>query len=298
MTWMPLPRATLASLLLIASLATGCAGAGEEAPPSPAPPPAAERSAAIDAGTRALDEGRLDSAVALSERLLRADPGDAEASLLAAEVHLAQGSLRKAEAAFARLVEHPSPAIAARALQGQGLALAAKGDRAAQAALQRAVAADARLWRAWNALGYLYDLQRAWALAEQSYDRAMTAAPRAAEVFNNRGYSRLLQSRYDEARVDFARALSLDPTLDAARENLRLALAWDGRYDEALLGAAPAARPQVLNNVGFVALLRGDYDRAERLFLQAMEIDPAYNEAVARNLARLSDLRAIGAPPQ
>lgn len=297
MTRIRVPYAAAAGLVWAALVVAGCAGAGGEEPPGAPTATAEQRGAAIDLGERALESGRLDAAVALSERLLLANPGDAGASLLAAEVRLAQGALREAEGAFGKLADHADPRIAARALQGQGLAMAAAGNGAAQAILQRAVASDARLWRAWNALGYLYDLQRAWALAEQSYDMALAAAPRAAEVFNNRGYSRLLQGRYGAAQADLAHALSLDPALAAARENLRLALAWEGRYDEALLGAASGARPQVLNNVGFVALLRGDYDRAERLFLQAMEINPAYDEAVARNLARLGDMRAMGAPP-
>lgn len=285
-----------AILLLTAAFAAGCAGTGEELRPGAQAPSPAQNAAAARAGMQALEAGRLDAAAALSERLLRQEPGNAEAGLLAAEVRLAQGALPEAEAAFARLTGAAAPDIAARALQGQGLALAAAGDPAAQAVLQRAVQRDARLWRAWNALGYLHDLQRAWTLAARSYEMALAAAPRAAEVLNNRGYSRLLQGRHGEARADFSAALAADPMLRAARENLRLALAWEGRYDEALLGAGPAARPQVLNNVGFVALLRGDYERAERLFLQAMETDPAYNDAVARNLARLDDLRAIGAP--
>lgn len=291
-------RHTAAAGLVAAVLAlAGCAGAGEEQRAGPPAVSAEQRAAILERGERALESGRLEAAMALSERLARADPGDPGARLLAAEVRLAQGALPEAEGAFGKLADHADPRIAARALQGQGLAMAAAGNGAAQASLRRAVASDARLWRAWNALGYLYDLQRAWALAEQSYEMALAAAPRAAEIFNNRGYSRLLQGRYDAARADFAQALALDPALAAARENLRLALAWEGRYDEALLGVGAAGRPQALNNVGFVALLRGDYDRAERLFLQAMEINPAYDAAVARNLARLGDLRAMGAPP-
>ena len=46
-----------------------------------------------------------------------------------------------------------------------------------------------------------------------------------------------------------------------------------------------------LNNVGYIALLRGDYDHAEAYFTRAMEVDPTFNEIAWRNLKLLNNLR-------
>jgi len=151
----------------------------------------------------------------------------------------------------------------ARALQGEGIALLTLGSIAnAQPKLEAAVAADAELWRAWNALGHVYDQQKRWPDSENAYRKAIAGNPGSAEVTNNYGMSLMLQGRYPEAEASFEQALAIDPGLLPAKSNLRLSLAWQGRYSEALEGLAPEAAGDALNNVGYVALLRGDYDAA------------------------------------
>lgn len=102
----------------------------------------------------------------------------------------------------------------------------------------------------------------------------------------------LMQGRVDAALADLGAALRHDPALRPARENMRLALAWDGQYTLALAGAEDDDLARALNNVGYVALLRGDHDKAEALLLRAIEADPAYNAVATRNLAYLMRLRA------
>ena len=110
-------------------------------------------------------------------------------------------------------------------------------------------------------------------------------------ILNNRGFSMLMQGRIKEALAGLGQALRFDPTLRPARENMRLALAWDGQYALALAGAAGGDRARALNNVGYVALLRGDHDEAEAFLLRAIEADPAFNAVAARNLDYLRQLR-------
>lgn len=180
----------------------------------------------------------------------------------------------------------------ARALQGEGIALLTLGSIAnAQPKLEAAVAADAELWRAWNALGHVYDQQKRWPDSENAYRKAIAGNPGSAEVTNNYGMSLMLQGRYPEAEASFEQALAIDPGLLPAKSNLRLSLAWQGRYSEALEGLAPEAAGDALNNVGYVALLRGDYDAAERYLTQALEASPIYHEAAAKNLELLKGIR-------
>ncbi len=182
---------------------------------------------------RALSEDRQDDARRLIERVLLSEPENLEARLLFAELHLASGAPRLAEAVFESLIDKAG--VGGRALQGHGIALTLQGDLdGGMESLQRAVAQDLGLWRAWNALGYYHDSNQDWDAAGDSYDKALEGNPDSVLIYNNRGFSMLLQRRLEEAVADFNRALRMDPELEVARENLRLALAWQGKYVHAM----------------------------------------------------------------
>lgn len=241
---------------------------------------------------RALSESRHEDAGQLIERVLLAEPENWEARLLLAELHLASGDPGRAEPIFESLIDKAD--IDGRALQGHGIVLTLQGnlDRGMES-LQRAVAQDSGLWRAWNALGYHHDSNRDWAAAADSYRKALEGNPDSALIYNNRGYSMLMQKRLKEAVADFNRALRMDPEFEVARENLRLALAWQGKYVHAMAGASNRDMPRILNNIGFIAVMRGDYGNAEAYLLRAMEADPRYNETAARNLTYLKQVREL-----
>ena len=241
---------------------------------------------------RALSDNRHEDARRLIERVLLSEPENWEARLLLAELRLASGAPQLAEPIFESLIDKAG--ITGRALQGHGIALTLQGNLdGGMESLQRAVAEDSGLWRAWNALGFHHDSNQDWAAAENSYDKALEGNSNSALIYNNRGYSRLTQKRLEEAVADFDRALRLDPEFEVARENLRLALAWQGKYVHAMAGASNRDMARILNNVGFIALLRGDYGNAEAYLLRAMEADPRYNETAARNLSYLKQVREL-----
>ncbi len=241
---------------------------------------------------RALSENRHDDARQLIERVLLSEPENWEAQLLLAELHLATGDTRRAEPIFESLFDKTG--VAGRALQGHGIVLTLQGDLDnGVESLQRAVAQDSGLWRAWNALGYHHDSNQDWAAAADSYGKALDGNPDSALIYNNRGFSLLMQRRLEEAVADLNRALQVDPEFEVARENLRLALAWQGKYVHAMAGASSRDMPRILNNIGFIALMRGEYDNAEAYLLRAMEADPRYNETAARNLNYLKQVREL-----
>jgi Flp pilus assembly protein TadD len=187
-------------------------------------------------------------------------------------------------------------------LQGEGLALLLNGDLAAShRSLRAAVDAEPHLWRAWNGLGRYHDAGGRWQEAALAYQRALDAAPHSAVTMNNLGMSLLRQERYDEAAASFARALEVDPGLDAARTNLRLALAFQGRYTEALSGISVDERPRAFNNLGYVALLKGDHERAEAYFMRSLEASPSFYAPAWQNLellASLEEMRNGGTRPR
>jgi len=285
--------ALIAVLALPAAAGPAQAGLFGHAKPKAAASPDADK--ALAEIQRALDEERYLDAGRLLDQALLAGVKDTRLTVMAGEIELARGRNADALAAFQEVLA--SPAARPRALQGEGIALSLLGrSDEALAALKDAVAADPSQWRAWNALGGEYDARRDWTDAEAAYDHAISDSESAAIVLNNRGFSRLLQNRLPEATDDFVAALKKKPDLAAARTNLRLAMALKGEYERATQGGASDDAAALLNNAGFAAMMRGDYEKAEDLFNQAIAAKGQYYERASDNLAMAKSLAARQKP--
>lgn len=280
------------TVLLIATLGA-CAAAPGSGPRTA--PTETDVAALLERGDAALAEGLADPARGHYQIVLRHDVDNPHARLGLAEVNLMQGNVAPAREMFAALVEHPE--LGPRAHQGLGLTHLQEGHPSrAQAPLTAAVEADPSLWRAWNGLGVVHDRARRWDEAAAAYARALDTAPpeSAAAVHNNRGFSLLLQGRPDDAVAHLGEALRARRGDELTRTNLRLALAWQGRYAQAVAGARPTERAAVLNDVGYVALLRGDLTEAESLLTRALEASPSHFDPAFQNLEHLRAVRASG----
>lgn len=281
------------SVVVVGGAVTACApGVDAPKPTVIAPTVKVADPRLIELAEKAIDESRYSDAKLLLERVFLADLKSAKAKLLLAELHLATGLTQQSVGEFDRLKGESE--VSARALQGKGIALLVNGDNdGAHKALKQAVDKQPTLWRAWNALAYLFDMRQDWKDSEASYGKALAASPRSAMVFNNRGYSRLIQRRVDDAIGDLTRAVRLDPTFHVARLNLRLALAWKGEFAHAAVGSAGNEMGKTLNNVGYMAMLRGDYGAAESYFMRAMDVDAGFNKVAWRNLGYLKSLKEM-----
>jgi Flp pilus assembly protein TadD len=238
---------------------------------------------ALEVAQNALAEERYSHARNWFQKILQTDPHNERAKLGLAESYLGDGVRQSALSLFEELTQ--SPAVGAEALQGKGIVLLADGEAAtARAALRAAIERDPSLWRAWNALGLSFDGEQNWEAAAAAYAKAAEAAAASAVPYNNWGVSLMTQKRYPEAAERFAHALALAPDFEASRTNLRFALAFQGRYAEAMAGVQQEDVPTLLNNIGYVAMLRGEKDRAKAYFLRSMELSPNFNERAARNL--------------
>jgi Flp pilus assembly protein TadD len=217
--------------------------------------------AAVAEIRRAIDEQRyLDAGQALDEAVVE-NIQDPRLHLLIGELSLARGHAESALSEF-QAVES-APVAHAEALEGEGIAQAALGrSEDAFKTLQKAVAANPNAWRAWNAMGCLYDERRDWTHSADAYAHALAVPGSGAIVLNNRGYSHLLQNKLDDAETDFVAALTQRPDLAAARTNLRLTLALKGQFDRATAGGGKDDQAALLNNAGFAALVQGDFARA------------------------------------
>ena len=246
---------------------------------------------AMAAAQASFDNGKYEEAKRRTSRIIGLAPDSYDSRLLLGETLL---KLRQPEQAISQFTSGvASEPHRARALQGIGLSLLRLGDeKGALENLQKAVGLDSSLWRAYNALGLVHDKKQDWQFAELNYRRAAAVAEKPESVLNNLGMSYMLQKRYPESAIAFRQALERDPHLATAKSNLRLALASQGKYIEALAGVPQEKLPDVLNDVGYLAMMRGDYDNAEAYLSRAMAISPSYHVTAASNLQSLETLRS------
>ena len=279
----------LCSCVLVLGLAA-CASTTALNPDGGVGATAAGGSLALESGQADLAAGDYQSAEVAFQEILRRDPQNFDAQLGLGQVALAAGRFQDAERIFGRLANAAGDADRrAQAHEGHGLALISLGRPSeAKTALLAATGAKPDLARGWNGLGQVFDGEQDWPAARQAYERALAVRPEWAGAINNLGISLLTAGDAAGAEQQFARALRLQPKLDAADMNLRLALAAQGRYQEALAGASRERQADVMNNVGYVALLRGDSADAERLFQQALSLSPSLHRPAQRNLDYLT----------
>jgi Flp pilus assembly protein TadD len=281
----PMSRRLIAVLALL--LVSACAQAPQKPQAVASQPDSASTVAAADLARQA---GHFGEAVEIYQYVLVSDPHSVPAQFGMAESLFALGRTAEAKRIFAALRKEPG--YQALAVQGVGLAeLVLNNREPAAAALREAVAADPQLWRAFNGLALLADLARRPDEASELYGKAMAVHPDSAVLFNNRGYSRLLSGKTDLAIADFRRALALDPSSETAVSNLRIAIAAKGDYREASRGVAREKVPVVMNNVGYVAMKRGDLVEAEAYLARAMAESASYQVTAAQNMDRLAALR-------
>lgn len=240
----------------------------------------------------AVEDRRYKDAELIVLTVLRHDPNNQFASYLRAEILMSKGSTKKAEAEFSALTDIAD--LRPKALQGQGIANILMGrPLKAQALLNEAVTLDPTLWRAWNALGAANDINTEFENAAFAYTRALALRPDSADVYNNRGFSKLQNNDADGAIRDFQSAIELDPEFSTAEMNLRLAYAFKGMYVHALSGASDQERNMILNNTGYMAMLRGDYEAAKGYLNAAMDEKASFYRKAWKNLTYLQDVQNL-----
>ena len=231
----------------------------------------------------------LQNTISTLHNVLRADPKNYDAHLKLGEIYLQMAEPAEAIKQFTAAL--PSSEHDARAKEGLGLAFLKLGDNAsAQRYFSEALSDDDKLWRAHLGIAELADQARDWAAAEKSYQAAIAASPQSAAIYNNLGLSYTRQRRYDEAIAQFQKSLSLRAS-PAARANMRFAYAMKGDYLTALAGVSRENLSDALNNVGYAAMMRGDYDAAEAYLTRAVESRASFHSQAADNLRMLKDLR-------
>lgn len=249
--------------------------------------PVAEPS--LSGAAHAIESGRLDQAKAMIAAAVSAGARGEAVDRLLADLAYARGEFDQALATYQQvLASHPNEALL---LERAGIsALRLNQQELAVTLLDRATRSPGVSWRAWNARGVAADRDGRWSEADAAYDRADTIAAGHAEVANNRGWSLMLRGEWAAALDQFERATRITPSLPRLAANLELARA-------AVATELPARQPGEnddgfaarLNDIGVVAQMSGDINKARAAFAQAIEIKSRWNERSARNLATLEN---------
>ena len=190
-----------------------------------------------------------------------------------------QGALEQARALYERVLKwHPNHFDAVHML---GLVAYQQGhlDRAALL-IAKALKIDPDTASAHNNYANVLQDQRKLISALASYDRAISLDPQYVEAHNNRGDVLQDMGRLPEALLSYARALEISPRYAAAFYNQGNALGRLGRWREAVesydqaLSIAPQY-PQALMNRGNALFELRDNEAAARSYIHALSIDPA-----------------------
>jgi len=245
---------------------------------------------ALTRAKQALEEGETDKALFYLVRALQFRPDNVESLVRIAEIQMRRQDFTLAKRAFL-MAQHHDPNHS-RALEGLGLIYMDEGrDEEAISNLTSAVAIDAHLWRAHNALGVYADKAADYPTALQHYDLALSINPKAAQVLNNRGYSRYLAGDIEGATLDLYTAAN-DWGFLHAWANLGRIYAEEGLYRDAIKTyKLVMSEANALNNTGYSAIENGDLVLAERYLSEAIRLSPTYFPSAEENLSLLQEIR-------
>ena len=242
-----------AGLTAASAFALAATGAAMDSSPAPsASAPAYDPAAEYVKGVAALNAGQYKDAARALGRVTSAAPENAEAWRLLGMAQAGQNNLKGARKAYERAVKLEPDSIDAH--KGLGVALAGLKDASAKAELDWLAA------RASACAGTCADADRLKA-ASEAVQAAIGGAPSAA---------------LDRGPLLFAAPEAGDHAYLAA-----VGLIHEARYDAALaeLDRARAdfgPHPDILTYQGYVWRKKGDFDRAETYYRQALAVAPRH----------------------
>jgi Flp pilus assembly protein TadD len=247
---------------------------------------------ALAKGEAALLEGKPDNALFYFVKTLQFNKNNIKALEKIASIHE-----RGKHPEFAIKVYQDILAINgnhALANEKVGLYYLDKGqDGKAKPYLLQAIKSDKSRWKAYNGLGVIADLERNTEEAINYYQAALEIMPNSPMLLNNLGYSYYLSGDALKARGLFAQALNYDTQYKRAIHNLALIEIKSGEFTSAAMLFNRIMSPhESYNNIGYIALLNGQYDIAEEYLRRAIDESPVYFPKAQENLKNLMAAKA------
>ncbi|MCT7656288.1 tetratricopeptide repeat protein [Oceanimonas sp. NS1] len=149
-------------------------------------------------------------------------------------------------------------------------------------------------WRSYNGLGLLADILEQGQQARKHYRCALQIQPGMAMLHTNLGFSHYLNSDYPQAEQAYTRAVNQEPEYERAWSNLGLLYYRWGRQSEALMALRKImSQAEALNDLGYIAMMEGEYDIASSLFQRAIDASPRYYPKAVDNLSQAKSMQAV-----
>ena len=226
-------------------------------------------------------QGKNEDAILALQEAISLDPEDLEAPQALAEVYLKLGLLPEAEKILTGVLEK-APSLAG-AYFHLGQVLAAKGDAAAAASYQKAIALSPKDVSLRLALGQHYLAIKQYGQAEGQFQSAIALAPDQVPAHLLLGSAYCLQEKIGDAIREFQEAIRLEAKNAEAHFALGQLYLETGQFDKAAVELELAAfmvpdRAEYQNALGraYFQLLR--HDQAIEAFNRALSLDPANPE--------------------
>ena len=143
-------------------------------------------------------------------------------------------------------------------------------------------------WTAYNGLGIIATEEADLVQAEYLFKKADRILPNNPEILNNLGFVLCLADKCQEAIAYYHLALQIDPRFKKALDNYALLQARLGHYDlayEAFVKVSSEAEAN--NNLGYIAMMKGDYDLANNYLQEAIKLSPHYYKKANENMKHL-----------
>ena len=153
------------------------------------------------------------------------------------------------------------------------------------------VVAKQNSWPAFNGLGIIETVQGNLVEAESAFKKADRILPNSPEILNNLGFALYSEQKYPEALAYYNLALQIDPGFKKALYNYALLQGRLGNYDLAYGAFVKVSTDaEANNNLGYIAMMKGDYAKANHYLQEAITLSPHYYKKANDNLKRLEAL--------
>lgn len=153
------------------------------------------------------------------------------------------------------------------------------------------VAAKQPGWRAYNGLGIIANLEGDPQKAEGFFKQADRLLPNSPELLNNIGFALYSANKITEAASFYNKALQINPGFKKALYNSALLQARSSNYEQAYSAfTSVSSVAEANNNIGYIAMMNGDYLQANHYLQEAIKTAPQYYKKANDNLTRLEIL--------
>ncbi len=238
---------------------------------------------------KAVQDGQMDLAQLFYVKAYELEPKNMLVLQKMTDLYVQLGKNELAEVSLKLIVDQDPKNLKVREQYGL-LLLKNRRYAAARSALEQVIAKQLS-WRAFNGLGIIANVEGDFPRAEFLFKKADTILPNSPELLNNVGFALYSAYRFPEALAYYNKALQINPNFKKAIYNYALLQARLGKYDIAYNAFVKvASEEEANNNLGYIAMERGDYKMANNYLQEAIRLAPEFYKKANDNLKRLAIL--------